>query len=100
MKIINVTSNYPELVHEQLRNTDALTVEVYSAGNTDVVYTRASTHHEIIVTNKHRAIRPEEREEIKQFFIKKRIDQKKIDKNNISTIEEPKLIEISIPIID
>lgn len=40
MKIINVTNNYPDLVREQLRNTDALTVEVYSAGNTTVIFTK------------------------------------------------------------
>ncbi|CEN28935.1 MAG: DUF1827 family protein [Lactococcus sp.] len=99
MKIINVTNNFPNLVNEQLRNTDALTVEVYSAGNTTTIFTRASTHYELIITNKHRAIRPDERESIQTFFLKKRIDQSIIDKNNISIIDEPRLLEISYPIL-
>lgn len=100
MKIINVTNNYPDLVRQQLRNTDALTVEVYSAGNTTVVYTSAPTHYEILIINNHRAIRPDEHEDIKKFFFNKRLDQLKIDSDNISVINEPKLIEISIPIKD
>lgn len=99
MKIINVTNNYPDLVHEQLRNTDALTVEVYSAGNTTAIFTRAASHYELIVTNKHRAIRPDEREEIQKFFLKKRLNQSIIDQDNISIIDEPRLLEISYPII-
>lgn len=37
MRLINTTSSHPELVRNQLQNTDAKLVEVYSAGNTDVV---------------------------------------------------------------
>ncbi|WEV60955.1 DUF1827 family protein [Streptococcaceae bacterium ESL0729] len=99
MKIINVTNNHRGLVREQLRNTDAELVEVYSAGNTDVVYTQAPSHYEIIVSNKYRAIRQDEKKQIKEFFIKKRINRDIIDKENIVTIREPNLIEISIPII-
>ena len=99
MKIINVTNNYPDLVREQLRNTDALTVEVYSAGNTTVIFTRAASHYEIIITNKHRAIRPDERDGIQKFFLKKWLDQSIIDHNQISIIDEPRLMEISYPII-
>ena len=47
MKIINVTNNFRQLVDEQLRNTDALTVEVYSAGNTTAIFTTAATHYEL-----------------------------------------------------
>ncbi|MDR1605930.1 MAG: DUF1827 family protein [Streptococcaceae bacterium] len=99
MKIINITNNYFDLVREQLRNTDALTVEVYSAGNTTAIFTRASTHYEIVVTNKHRAIRDTEREAIKNFFFKKRIDKKIIDHDRITIVNEPRLFEISFPIL-
>jgi hypothetical protein len=99
MKIINITNNYPDLVREQLRNTDALTVEVYSAGNTTVIYTRAATHYEILITNRHRAIQPQERKEIQDFFFKKRLDQAKIDHEHIAIIDDAKLIEISVPIL-
>ncbi|GFH42184.1 hypothetical protein Hs30E_07350 [Lactococcus hodotermopsidis] len=98
MKIINVTRSYPDLVREQLRNTDAITLEVYSAGNTEVVFTQAPTHYELLINNKHRAIRADEHKEIEHFFFNKRIDQTKIDKTKISRIEESKFIEISIPI--
>ena len=48
------------LVKSQLASTDALLVEVYSAGNTDVVFTQAPTHYELLISNKHRAIRETE----------------------------------------
>ncbi|HGA1580227.1 TPA: DUF1827 family protein, partial [Streptococcus agalactiae] len=32
MRLINTTSSHPELVRNQLQNTDAKLVEVYSAG--------------------------------------------------------------------
>lgn len=99
MKIINVTNNFRHLVDEQLRNTDALTVEVYSAGNTTAIFTKASTHYELLITNKHRAIRPDEREMIQNFFLKKRLDESIIDIKNISIIDEPRMLEISYPII-
>lgn len=99
MKIINVTNNFRHLVDEQLRNTDALKVEVYSAGNTTAIFTRASKHYELLITNKHRAIRLDERERIQNFFLKKRLDETIIDVKNISIIDEPRMIEISYPII-
>lgn len=41
MKLINTTNSHAALVKSQLASTDALLVEVYSAGNTDVVFTQA-----------------------------------------------------------
>ena len=44
MKLINTTNSHAALVKSQLASTDALLVEVYSAGNTDVdVYKRQVT---------------------------------------------------------
>ena len=43
MKLINTTNSHAVLVKSQLASTDALLVEVYSAGNTDVVFTQAPT---------------------------------------------------------
>ncbi|MCC9728466.1 DUF1827 family protein, partial [Streptococcus agalactiae] len=48
MRLINTTSSHPELVRNQLQNTDAKLVEVYSAGNTDVVFTKAPKHYELL----------------------------------------------------
>lgn len=40
MKLINTTNSHAALVKSQLASTDALLVEVYSAGNTDVYLLR------------------------------------------------------------
>ena len=57
MRLINTTSSHSELVRNQLRNTDAKLVETYSAGNTDVVFTKAPSHYELLISNKYRAIK-------------------------------------------
>lgn len=97
MRLINVTNSHSELVTSQLRNTDATLVEVYSAGNTDVIFTKAPRHYELLITNKHRAIKDSEVETIRAFFLKRRIDQSIVQLDQIKTIHSPKLIEISIP---
>ena len=56
MKLINTTWTHQELVNNQLDNTDAFLVETYSAGNTDVVFTQAPKHYELLISNKHRAV--------------------------------------------
>ena len=64
MKLINTTNSHAELVKSQLESTDATLVEVYSAGNSDVVFTQAPLHYEILISNTHRAIREQEIEKI------------------------------------
>ena len=98
MKLINTTNSHSELVKNQLASTDAVLVEVYSAGNTDVVFTQAPRHYEILISNHHRAIRDKEVETIREFFLKRKVDAKVIDTTGIKTIYADKLIEISIPI--
>lgn len=97
MKLINTTNSHSQLVKSQLESTDATLVEVYSAGNTDVIFTQAPLHYEILISNKHRAIREKEMEIIKEFFLNRKINQQAIDKSNIKTLYSDKLIEISIP---
>ena len=97
MKLINTTNSHSQLVKSQLESTDATLVEVYSAGNTDVIFTQAPLHYEILISNKHRAIREKEMEIIKEFFLNRKINQQAIDKANIKTLYSDKLIEISIP---
>ena len=97
MKLINTTNSHATLVKNQLASTDALLVEVYSAGNTDVIFTQAPTHYELLISNKHRAIREPEIETIQDFFMKRKIDKDDIDEANIKTLYSDKLIEISIP---
>ena len=98
MKLINTTNSHSQLVKSQLESTDATLVEVYSAGNTDVIFTQAPLHYEILISNKHRAIREKEMEIIKEFFLSRKINQQAIDKANIKILYSDKLIEISIPI--
>ena len=86
MKLINTTNSHAALVKSQLASTDALLVEVYSAGNTDVVFTQAPTHYELLISNKHRAIRETEVEKIREFFLKRKVDLKVIDQSAIKTL--------------
>ena len=98
MKLINTTNSHSQLVKSQLESTDATLVEVYSAGNTDVIFTQAPLHYEVLISNKHRAIRETEIEAIQEFFLKRKIDKDSIDEANTKTLYSEKLIGISIPI--
>ena len=98
MKLINTTNSHSQLVKSQLESTDATLVEVYSAGNTDVIFTQAPLHYEVLISNKHSAIRETEIEAIQEFFLKRKIDKDSIDETNIKTLYSEKLIGISIPI--
>lgn len=100
MKLINTTRSHSELVRNQLENTDATLVETYSAGNTDVIFTQAPKHYELIISNKHRAIKESEIETIREFFLKRKIDTKHIAQDQIQTLHTANLIEISIPVIN
>ncbi|MFC3927864.1 DUF1827 family protein [Streptococcus caprae] len=97
MRLINVTGSHRELVTNQLKSTDATLVEVYSAGNTDVVFTSAPRHHEILITNKYRALQDKEIDTIRDFFLRRKINIKETKHDLIQTITTPNLIEISIP---
>lgn len=97
MRLINTTSSHPELVRNQLQNTDAKLVEVYSAGNPDVVFTTAPKHYELLISNKYRAIKDEELEAIREFFLKRKIDQSIIIQEQMKSLHTAKLIEISYP---
>lgn len=99
MKIINTTNSHKELVQEQLANTDAFLVETYSAGNTDVIFTQAPFHYELLISNAYRAIQQSELEKIRDFFLKRKINPKWINPAAIQTIHTDRLIEMSFPII-
>ena len=91
MKLINTTQTHQELVQNQLDNTDAFLVETYSAGNTDVVFTQAPKHYELLISNKHRAVKDNELE------IKRKIDKDIVLMDKLQTVHTEKLIEISFP---
>ena len=98
MKLINTTNSHANLVRSQLESTDATLVEVYSAGNTDVIFTKAPTHYELLISNKHRAIRETEVEKIREFFLKRKINIAEVDQAAMQTLHSDNLIEISFPI--
>ena len=97
MKLINTTQTHQELVQNQLDNTDAFLVETYSAGNTDVVFTQAPKHYELLISNKHRAVKDDELEVIREFFLKRKIDKDIVLMDKLQTVHTEKLIEISFP---
>lgn len=96
MKLVNVTDNHPRLVLNQLENTDAQLVEVYSAGNTNIIYTEAPFHNEIVIMNKKRVINKQELEAVKKFF-KRKMKKFTYNKNDIIIEKSGGLIEMSIP---
>ena len=91
MRLINTTSSHSELVRNQLRNTDAKLVETYSAGNTDVIFTKAPSHYELLISNKYRAIKESEIEAIR--------DKSTVQLDQLKTLHTANLIEISFPIV-
>ncbi|KXT79228.1 DUF1827 family protein [Streptococcus sp. DD13] len=97
MKLINTTNSRSELVRNQLANTDANLIETFSAGNTDVIFTQAPKHYEILISNKHRAIQESEVETIREYFLRRKIKLSDIDPQKIQTIYTKNIIEISIP---
>lgn len=96
MRLINVTNSYSRLVLQQLENTDAQLVKVYTSGNITVIYTAAPLHNEIVMVSKKRAIQPEEVNKVKEYFLAK-LSEKEYIEEKISIIESPGLVEISIP---
>lgn len=60
MKLIDVTNSHFDLVREQLANTDASIVKVFSLGQTTVIYTGAPTHEDIILLNRNRRVKQNE----------------------------------------
>lgn len=94
MKLINVTNSHSRLVRNQLENTDAELVKVYTAGNTTVIYTVAPAHNEILMINKKRNIRQNEIDEIKTYFLRKMPQEPSVE--DIHVIQENGFVEISI----
>lgn len=91
MKLINITNSYAQLVNEQLAHTDAQLVEVYSLGQTTVIYTDAKTHSNLILLNKKRHIKTREIE----FVLEKLFHTSKTN-SNLEFIECADFIEISL----
>ncbi|GCF92347.1 hypothetical protein NRIC_02380 [Enterococcus florum] len=95
MKLINVTNSHSRLVYSQLENTDANMIKVYSIGNTTVIFTDAYKHAEIVIKNDKRNIQQKEIDFIHKYF-KRKLHSDDYDFENLSYIEAPGLVEISI----
>lgn len=98
MKLINITNQHPELVKTQMETTDATLVEVYAAGNTDVVFSQAPGHYELLISNRYRPVQNKELDSIRDFFFRRKIKEEQADMSAVKTVYTEKLIEISIPI--
>jgi hypothetical protein len=71
-------------------------VEIYSLGNTVVIYTEAPLHNEIVLTNKRRNISDNELKTVKKFF-KRKMKNFIYNEENTVISKTNGLIEISIP---
>ena len=94
MKLIDVTNSYPDLVSQQLANTDANFIKVYSIGKTSVIYTEAPRHKEILITNRTRNINQSEIDTVLRRLVK---DEN--DRQNLNMIKLHGIVEMSIPIL-
>lgn len=94
MKLIDVTNSYRDLVNKQLESTDASYVKIYSLGKTTVIYTKATTHNEIVIVNKHRNVSSTEIDTIVRYLID---PAEKV--NNLNMIQSKGLVEISLPVL-
>lgn len=93
MKLIDVTNNHTDLVTEQLGNTDANFIKVYSLGPTTVVFSGAPTHKDVLLLNKER--------NIKNAEIQYAIDHiLQTTPNNVDILHAPNIVELSIPVND
>lgn len=95
MKLVNVTNSHSKMVYNQLEHTDANMIKVYTIGNTTVIYTDAYKHAEIVLKNSKRNIMLSEIEFVHKYF-KRKLDENVYDFANISYLESPGLIEMSI----
>ena len=90
MKLIDITNSHSQLVNEQLANTDAYFIKVYSLGQTTVFYADAATHRDIVILNRKRRIKDVE---IDSSFIAYSYEPEGLD-----IIHADNFVEISIPV--
>ena len=93
MKLIDVTNNHSELVVEQLENTNANFIKVFSLGSTTVICSGSSMSKDVILLNESRAIKNSEIN-----FVLKNVLDTTID--NVEFIYAPNIVELSIPVED
>lgn len=91
MKLIEVTNSYTALVHNQLENTDAVFIKVFSLGPTTVIFSGARTHQDIILQNKKRNVKQSEI----QYAIEHILEA---DPKDVEIFSSPHLVEVSLKI--
>lgn len=91
MKLIDITNSHSQLVNEQLANTDAHFVKVYSLGQTTVIFADAATHKDLVIVNRKRRIKEAEIE-----FVVHRLFHTECD--HLDIIYANNFVEISIPV--
>lgn len=93
MKLIDVTNSNRCLVQNQLDNTDALFVKVYTYGQTTIIYTKAPKHIEVLYQNKKRNIQRKEIEET----LPKLVTDTDAHCDELDSIRLNNYVELSIP---
>lgn len=93
MRLIDVTNSYAHLVSQQLANTNAQLVQVYSLGQTTVVFTESPHHQEVLFTNERRNIQNSEIE-----FAMRELTGKTLEDVNI--IRSRHLAEVTVRTAD
>ena len=91
MKLIDITHSHLKLVKEQLANTDAFFVKVYSLGQTTVIYEDAATHKDVLIINHKRKIKQTEID----FVVHRLLHT---TSENLDIIHANSFVEISIPV--
>lgn len=91
MKLIDVTNSHAALVSNQLENTDAVFIKVFSLGQTTVIFSGARTHQDVILQNKNRDIKNSEI----QYAIEHILEAEAED---VEVLSAPHLVELSIKV--
>lgn len=97
MKLVDITNSNHQLVTNQLNNTDATFVKVYTYGATTIVFSKALKHIEILYRNKKRNIKREEVEDTLPLLLKGHCNA---DLSHIDDIVLDGYVELSIPCIN
>ena len=97
MKLVDITSSNHQLVQNQLNNTDATFIKVYTYGATTIIFTKAAKHIEILYRNKKRQIKKIEIDETLPILLKEQNIEHEDIASKISSIELDGYVELSIP---
>ncbi|HIX01585.1 MAG TPA: DUF1827 family protein [Candidatus Ligilactobacillus excrementigallinarum] len=89
MQLIDVTNSYARVISQELLQSSAHFIKVYTLGNSKVVYKKKRDTAEIVISNK---VRPITDKEVN--FVTDKLLGDKASEANITN--EKKLVEISI----